>query len=134
MKKLRKRLVGDGGFTLIELLAVIAILAIIAGIGVPKVWTTIQNAKVEAAYANMILARSAVERLLLDLEISGSSLSVDSDNVIELDDYAELPSYISVTYDSSTGKITISYTGDLSDNKLSEIDIDVPDHIQPQTK
>ena len=52
----------QSGFTLIELLAVVAILGILAGIGIPRMFGAIQNAHLSADRANIAVLQSAVEQ------------------------------------------------------------------------
>ena len=57
----------QAGFTLIELLVVIAILAVIAGIAVPRVLTSLENAKTRADASNRAIIQSAWERYTIDV-------------------------------------------------------------------
>ena len=52
----------QSGFTLIELLAVVAILGILAGIGVPRIFGALDNARARADEANIRLLQSAVDQ------------------------------------------------------------------------
>jgi len=52
----------QSGFTLIELLAVVAILGILAGIGIPRIFGALDNARTGADDANVRLLQSAVEQ------------------------------------------------------------------------
>jgi len=52
----------QSGFTLIELLAVVAILGILAGIGIPRIFGALENARVGADRANVAMLQSAVEQ------------------------------------------------------------------------
>ena len=54
------------GFTLIELLIVLAIIAIIAGIAIPRYTASLQKAKESACKANMAILESAVMRYWID--------------------------------------------------------------------
>lgn len=55
----------EEGFTLIELLVVLAILAIIAGLAIPRVMQTTANARATRDKANIAIIQSAVERYYL---------------------------------------------------------------------
>ena len=52
----------QSGFTLIELLAVVAVLGILAGIGVPRIFGALENARVGVDRANIVMLQSAVEQ------------------------------------------------------------------------
>jgi type IV pilus assembly protein PilA len=54
------------GFTLIELLIVLAIIAIIAGIAIPRYTASLQKAKESACAANIAVLESAVMRYWAD--------------------------------------------------------------------
>jgi len=56
----------EQGFTLIELLVVVAILAVLAGVAVPRVMGALTSAKQNADWANLTIMQSAVERYRVD--------------------------------------------------------------------
>ncbi|HHW56716.1 MAG TPA: prepilin-type N-terminal cleavage/methylation domain-containing protein [Clostridia bacterium] len=56
----------ERGFTLIELIVVIAILGILATIAVPRVTTSLSNAKTNADEANLKILQNAVERYYIE--------------------------------------------------------------------
>ena len=60
----------ERGFTLIELLVVIAILGVLSGIAVPRVLTSLADARLRANEANMQIIQSAVERLAIDQSLN----------------------------------------------------------------
>ncbi|KAF0197445.1 MAG: hypothetical protein FD169_427 [Bacillota bacterium] len=62
----------ERGFTLIELLVVIAILGVLSGIAVPRVMTSLADARAKANEANIAVLQSAVERWGLDNNPSGT--------------------------------------------------------------
>jgi len=52
----------QSGFTLIELLAVVAILGILAGIGIPRIFGAMEGARLGVDRANIMNLQSAVEQ------------------------------------------------------------------------
>lgn len=56
----------ERGFTLIELIVVIAILGILAAIAVPRVTTSLSNAKANADIANAQIIGQAAERYYIE--------------------------------------------------------------------
>lgn len=93
MKTIRKVLKKEKGFTLIELLIVIAIIGVLAVLIIPRVMTSLDDAKTKTSAANIKLVQSAVERYYFDektypLETGGTtgdSGSVVDTGTIELD-------------------------------------------------
>ena len=74
MKKLNRK-----GFTLVELLAVIIILAIVVGISIPAVLTTINNTRTKAFQAAVSSVADWVDRQYQAYNVSDSSIvTVDS--------------------------------------------------------
>ena len=65
---LSRRVKSEEGFTLIELLVVLAILAIIAGVAIPRVMQTTANARATRDKAKIAIVQSAVERYHLDVD------------------------------------------------------------------
>ncbi|OXT07665.1 prepilin-type cleavage/methylation domain-containing protein [Thermoanaerobacterium thermosaccharolyticum] len=56
----------EKGFTLIELIVVIAILGILAAIAVPRVTTSLSNAKASANKASLKIIQDAIERYYVE--------------------------------------------------------------------
>lgn len=65
-KHVGKVLHNSRGFTLIELLIVLAIIAILAGIAVPRYTASLKEAKESACAANIAILESAVMRYWID--------------------------------------------------------------------
>lgn len=65
-KDVRRVLHNNRGFTLIELLIVLAIIAILAGIAVPRYTASLDKAKESACAANIAVLESAVMRYWAD--------------------------------------------------------------------
>ena len=64
--RVRRVLHDSRGFTLIELLIVLAIIAVIAGIAIPRYTASLQKAKESACAANIAVLESAVMRYWVD--------------------------------------------------------------------
>jgi type II secretion system protein G len=65
-KDVRRVLHNSRGFTLIELLIVLAIIAILAGIAVPRYTASLEKAKESACAANVAILESAAMRYWVD--------------------------------------------------------------------
>lgn len=68
----------ERGFTLIELIVVIAILGILAAIAVPRVTTSLSNAKANADIANAQIIGQAAERYYIE---TGNTTNIIQDLV-----------------------------------------------------
>lgn len=66
MKKWKKHLKNEKGFSLIEMLIVIAILALLASLIIPRLTTSLDEAENTTNEANIKLVQSAVERYYFD--------------------------------------------------------------------
>lgn len=66
MNKLSRYLKKEQGFSLIELLIVIAILALLAMLIIPRLTTSLDSAQLTTDQANVKLLQSAVERYYFD--------------------------------------------------------------------
>jgi type IV pilus assembly protein PilA len=120
MKKMNEK-----GFTLVELIVVMAVLAVISAIAVPRFLGVQKEAKVDADYATAAMLGKAAELYLVKED--GSTVSVDALNTAALGGTLEeklktteikfvSENYIgqesSITFDESTGgTITVSATG-----------------------
>lgn len=69
------------GFTIIELMVVIAIIAVLASIGVPAALTWIRDAKIRDANEEARLVYSVVQDRLTELEIK--NIAIDSDTCVQ---------------------------------------------------
>lgn len=98
----------ERGFTLIELIVVIAILGILAAIAVPRVTTSLSNAKVKADEANLKILQNAVERYYVehDQTYPSSLQKLVDDGYIDEIPEAQQPGK-EFKYDPSTGKVSI---------------------------
>ena len=108
----------QSGFTLIELLAVVAILGILAGIGIPRIFGALENAREGADEANLIMLQSAVEQWGVihnpEGSLSGWNDMVQGDAVAGqnvITNIALVPSFINAV--PSTSPIGGSYRVDL---------------------
>ncbi|HHV39449.1 MAG TPA: type II secretion system protein [Tepidimicrobium sp.] len=89
-KKLRK----NQGFTLIELVVVIAILAILVAIAIPKLEASRKNAAVTAHNANVRTIESAANMYIADgreLPITAGDGKIEGDNHVLADYLQEAP-------------------------------------------
>lgn len=119
LKRIQKN---QKGFTLVELLAVIVILGIILAIAIPAIGNVIEKSEDDAHKANVELFENAarlahVSGEALDADVQGYKLStLESKGFLE-----EIPvnpetdakysgdSVVTVTKDSTTGKVTFEY-------------------------
>lgn len=119
LKRIQKN---QKGFTLVELLAVIVILGIILAIAIPAIGNMIEKSEDDAHKANVELFENAarlahVSGIEIDSTVQGYKLSkLESEGFLE-----EIPdnpkddapysgdSVVTVTKDSTTGKVTFKY-------------------------
>lgn len=111
-KKFRELLRKKGnqqGFTLVELIIVMAILAVLAGIAVPKFGSVLNDSKKNADAANVKLLQDAVE-LYYNQEGSYpaglSDLSPKYVRDIPTQKYPKASEGNSFSYDQTTGKVS----------------------------
>jgi general secretion pathway protein G/type IV pilus assembly protein PilA len=96
----------ERGFTLIELIVVIAILGILAAIAVPRVTTSLSNAKTNADEANLKILQNAIERYYVEHDQTyPTSLNDLVPNYI--DKVPKTQDGKDFNYNSSTGKVTL---------------------------
>ncbi len=73
MRNLMRKVRNDRGFTLVELLAVIAILALIGGIALPRYIGVVSAAKTDATKGEKALLQSAIDRYIFDEQAKSTS-------------------------------------------------------------
>ena len=104
-------------FTLIELLIVVAIIGILAGVGIPMYNGYMANARVESANTNHNNVRSFIAATLTRCSSGAATVNINNANVACTE--AALPTafetYFNVInnnpYDSSAGAVSIKLTG-----------------------
>ena len=113
-KKLDKK-----GFTLVELLLVIALLAVIGGVFVPRLFGTLDNAKADADLAS---ARNLAHQAELLIATGGLGGTLEADGITVLTEthlkltalptcQAGTANTFRIVYNSNTKKITAGYAG-----------------------
>lgn len=73
------RRMNEKGFTLVELMVVLAILGLLAGIGVPQYLKTLENSRIAADKASLASVQSAIDAWLAETgaPITDGELTVD---------------------------------------------------------
>ena len=104
-------------FTLIELLIVVAIIGILAGVGIPMYNGYMANARVESANTNHNNVRSFIAATLTRCSSGAATVNINNANVACTDDVlpAAFVTYFNVInsnpYDSSDTAVSIKLTG-----------------------
>ncbi len=76
LRKTLKRKDNQKGFTLVELIIVMAILAILAAIAVPRFGASLNNAKEQANNANIMMIEKATELAVLNGDVTETTEDV----------------------------------------------------------
>lgn len=92
IRKTMKRKDNQKGFTLVELIIVMAILAILAAIAVPRFGASLDKAKEQADAANQMMLEKAAEMFVLNGEVALTTANQDITSDLETKDYvSEIP-------------------------------------------
>ncbi|MGJ7044582.1 competence type IV pilus major pilin ComGC [Thermoanaerobacterium thermosulfurigenes] len=97
----------EKGFTLIELIVVIAILGILAAIAVPRVTTSLSNAKASANKASLKIIQDAVERYYVE---NNNTYPTDLQTLVNsgyLDSLPKTAEGDNFQYNATTGIVSI---------------------------
>ena len=81
---------GESGFTLIELLIVVAILGVLAAIGIPNVGRFIGRGKTEAAATELANIQSAVTAMMVDNQLSILPNPVDTTPTNDMSNFPDI--------------------------------------------
>lgn len=128
LKWINKKLNNKKGFSLIELIVVVGILGILAAVAIPRVTTSLDDARDSANNANARIIRNAIEFALVEEDLvintdDQDGLAVPATPNVDLD-YAEImnilvPKYIDSTPDKTTSGGTSDFTITVSDSQIT---------------
>lgn len=105
----------EKGFTLVELIVVMAVLAVISAIAVPRFLGVQEDAKIEADYATAAMLGKAAELYLV--KENGSTISIDALNTASLGGTLQTTlnttkiDFVSEDYDGKETSITFAKSG-----------------------
>ncbi len=83
------------GFTLIELIVVLAIIAVLIAIAVPKLNSTKKSAEVVAHRANLTMIKNAAALYTIDHPEANGDITEQVKPYLENEEYPKIPSFIS---------------------------------------
>lgn len=112
----KKERLGERGFTLIELILVMAILALLMALAVPRFTAALENSKIQAHKANVKMIEKAAELAYID------GVKVEDINIQKLvdDDYLkEIPAVPKIKDWQEDTKYEVTVTLGNKNNKLA---------------